>query len=143
MESLEVFLECQECQSIWYFNRITTFSRINIIFFSVVGNVTFRCIFSGEDYLCFFWRKDIIFVTFIHTYRKYISMYFFRKVIFHFSSKEKISLFCEKRNAIFPVITKKIIFQRDFLERPSFQNIWRKNHISMYFLGADHLSFSV
>ena len=123
MESLELFLECQECQSIWYFNRITTFSRINIIFFSVVGNVTFRCIFSGEDYLCFFWQKDIIFVTFIRTYRKYISMYFFRKVIFNFSSKEKISLFCEKRNTIFPVITKKIIFQHDFLERPSFQNI--------------------
>ena len=123
MESLELFLECQECQSIWYFNRITTFSRINIIFFSVAGNVTFRCIFSGEDYLCFFWQKDIIFVTFIRTYRKYISMYFFRKVIFNFSSKEKISLFCEKRNTIFPVITKKIIFQHDFLERPSFQNI--------------------
>ena len=30
-----------------------------------------------------------------------------------------------------------------FLERPSFQKVWRKYHISMYFFEKDHLSFSV
>ena len=75
-ESLELFLECQ--------------SRIPI---------TFMRIFSGEDRLWFFWQKgNIIFVTFIHIYRKHhISMYFLRKIIFHFSSEEKISYFRVKK----------------------------------------------
>ena len=38
-------------------------------------------------------------------------MYFFRKIIFHFPSKEKISYFPEK-NTIFPDNTRKILFQR-------------------------------
>ena len=35
-------------------------------------------------------------------------------------------IFSGKRNIIFPDNTRKIIFQRDFFERPSFQNIWEK-----------------
>ena len=38
VDSSELFLECQ---SIWYFNRNTIFSRINIIFFRDAGNVIF------------------------------------------------------------------------------------------------------
>ena len=53
-------------------------------------------------------------------------MYFLRKIFFYFPSKEKISYFREKRNTIFPDITKKIIFEWQFLERPSFQKMWRK-----------------
>ena len=75
-ESLTLFLECQ--------------SRMSI---------TFECIFSGEDRLWFFWRKgNIISVTFIHIYRKHlISMYFLRKIIFHFLSKENNSYFWIKK----------------------------------------------
>ena len=82
--------------------------------------------FFGTRSSLLFWQKvNTIFVTFIHIYRKYhISMYFLRKIIFHFPSKEKISCFWEKRNTVFPDITKKDhIPVRFFLEGPSFQKI--------------------
>ena len=90
--------------------------------------------FLGEDYLCFFWQKgNFIFLAFIHIHRKYyISKYFLRKIFFYFPSKEKIHFFFRRkntkyiRNTIFPDITKKIILECHFLERPSFQNICRK-----------------
>ena len=51
-----------------------------------------------------------------HFYRIYrehhISMYFLRKIIFHYPSRKDI-IFSRKRNAIFPDETRKIIFQRD------------------------------
>ena len=99
-------------------------------------SITFKCIFSGEDDLWFFFL--IIFVTLIHIFTKYhISMYLLRKTVFHFLSKEKISYFSEKN-------TRKIIFQRKlFWKRPSFQGIWKKYHISIYFFEKDRLSFSV
>ena len=78
-------------------------------------SITFKCIFSEEDHLWFLLQKgNIMFLTFIHViYRKYhISMYFLRKIIFHFPSKEKISYFPEK-NTIFSDDTKKSIFQCD------------------------------
>ena len=104
-------------------------------------SITFKCIFSGEDHLWFFLQKgNIIFVTFIHIYRKYhISMYFLRKIIFHFPSKEKISYFLEKEipsfqmpqersyssaiffgNTIFSGHLKKISYFHVFWERSSF-----------------------
>ena len=69
-------------------------------------SITFKCIFSGEDHLWFFLQKgNIIFVTFIHIYRKYhISMYFLRKIIFHFPSKEKISYLKRKKIPPFQII---------------------------------------
>ena len=81
-------------------------------------SITFKCIFSGEDHLWFFLQKgNIIFVTFIHIYRKYhISMYFLRKIIFHFPSKEKISYFLEK-------------------EIPSFQMPQERSYSSAIFFG--------
>ena len=82
---------------------------MNIIFFSDAGNVTFKCIFSGEDYLCFFWQKgNIIFVTFIHIHKN---------IIFP-------SIFWER--STFPHITKKIIFQYDLFFK-------KKHYISLYF----------
>ena len=53
-------------------------------------------------------------------------MYFFEKD--HLKSK---MILLGKRNVIFPDNTRKIIFQRDFLERPSLQNIW-KNKIWLF-----------
>ena len=55
--------------------------------------------------LSLFFRENIIFVTFIHIYRKYhISMYFLRKIIFHFPPKEKISYFAGKKIPSFQII---------------------------------------
>ena len=41
------------CQSMWYFNKNTIFSRMNIIFFGDTGDITPRCIFSGQEHPCF------------------------------------------------------------------------------------------
>ena len=74
----------------------------------------------------FFLQKgNIIFVTFIHTYRKYhIFMYFLRKSIFYFPPKWKI--YFREKNTIFPDNTRKIVFQCDFFGKTIFQNIWEK-----------------
>ena len=106
-------------------------------------SITFKCIFSGEDRLTFFWQKgNIIFVTIIHIYRKYqISMYFLRKIIFHFQSKEKISYFRVKQIPSFQIIQERSYSSAIFLERPSFQNIWRKYRICMYFLRSMFFHF--
>ena len=107
-------------------------------------SITFKCIFSGEDHLWFFWQKgNVIFVIFIHIYRKYhISMYFLRKTIFHFPSKEKISHFPEK-NTIFPDNIRKIIFQRDFFWKDHLFGAFEENIIfPCIFFERDHLSFS-
>ena len=63
-------------------------------------SITFKCIFLGEDHLWFLLQKgNIIFLTFIHKYRQcHISMYFLRKIIYHFPSKEKISYFPGKKH---------------------------------------------
>ena len=101
-------------------------------------SITFKCIFSREGHLWFFLQKgNVIFVTFIHIYRKcHISMPFLRKIIFYFLSKEKISYFPKKNNK------KDHILAQFFLEIPSFRGIWRKYHISMYF-EKDHRSFTI
>ena len=134
--------------SIYNFNQYGIFSRMNIIFFGDAGNVTFKCIYSGEDHLCLFCQKvNIVFFTFIHIYRKYHSfMYLWRKIIFHleilffqniwrkyhifmyyfwerspfiFHLKNKI-IFSGKRDTIFPDNTRKIIFQCDFFGKTIF-----------------------
>ena len=114
-------------QSTWYFSRYTIFSKMKIIFFSDAGKVTFRCTFFGIILSLFSWRKgNIIFVTFINIYRKYhISMYVLTKITFHFLPKQKISF----------QILQKISYSSEifFLEIPSFQNVWKKHLISMYF----------
>ena len=86
-----------------------------------------ECDLECQSSLSVFFRENIIFVTFIHIYRKHhISMYFLRKIIFHFPS--------EGKKNIFPHNTRKIIFKRDFfLEKLSFRAIWRKYYISIYF----------
>ena len=63
-----------------------------------------------------------------HIYRKYhISTCFLIKIIFfHFPPKEKISYFLEKRNTIFPDITKKFMFRREFLGKTIFSEHLKK-----------------
>ena len=74
-----------------------------------------------------------MFVTSTRIYKKYhISMYFLRKIIFHFSSKKKISCFPVK-NTSCHAIQDRSYPSGIFLKRPSFENIWIKYHISMIF----------
>ena len=119
---------------------------MNIIsFFGDAKNATFICIFLEEDYLCFYWQKDnTIFVTFIHIYRKYnLSMYFLRKAIFHFPSKEKVLYFRENRSTIVSDITKKITFQCDFLGKTIFSKHLKKSSYFHAFFEKDCLFFSI
>ena len=96
-------------------------------------SITFKCVL----------RENVIFVTFIHRYRKYhISMYFLRKIIFNFSSKRKISYFPGKKYHLSRCHKKAHIQARLFLEMLSFRAIWRKYHISMYFFEKYHFHFS-
>ena len=117
------------CQSMWNFSKNTIFSKMNIIFLGDAGEITRRCIFSGQGHLCFFCQEgDVMLVTPTHTYGKcHIFTRFLLKIIsFHFPPKEKISNFVEKRNTIFPDITKKIMFSRqltDHLFRTFEENI--------------------
>ena len=56
-------------------------------------------VFFWEKIIFAFFRQrgNIIFVTFIHIYKKYhIFIYFLRKIIFHFRSTVKMSYFGEK-----------------------------------------------
>ena len=84
-------------------------------------------------------------VTPTHIYRKYnISMRFLIKIIFsHFLPKEKI-YFLEKRNTIFPDITKNIVFRREFFWKDHLFRTFEENIIFPgIFFEKDHLSFSV
>ena len=71
-------------------------------------------------------------VTPAHIYRKYrISMRFLIKIIFfHFPPKEKKPHFLEKRNTIFPDITKEIVFRREFFGNTIF---WEHLKKILYF----------
>ena len=93
-------------------------------------SITFKCIFSGEDHLWFFLQKgNIIFVTFIHIYRKYhISMYFLRKIVFHFPSNKKYYIF-RKLNTIFLDNKRKIILQCDFFWKDHLLGAFEENII--------------
>ena len=101
-----------------------------IIFFGDVGDDTLRCIFWGD--LCFFSKEgNVTPPTSTHIYRKYhISMRFLINIIFfHFPPKEKISYFLEKRNTIFPDITKKIVFRCKFLGKTIFSKHLEKENM--------------
>ena len=75
-------------------------------------------------------------VTPTHIYRKYnISTRFLIKInFFHFLPKEKISYFLEKRNTIFPDITKKIVFRREFFGKAIFsENLKKTSYFQVFF----------
>ena len=101
--------------------RHVIFSRMNIIFFNDTGDVILQCILSGEDHLCFFLAEGKYHISGKKKYhihricRKYhISMYFLRKIIFHFPSENKIML--SGKNTIIHN-TRKVIFQCNFFRK--------------------------
>ena len=108
---------------------------MNIIFFGDVGDDNARCIFSRH--LCFFSQEgNFTPLTPTHIYRKHhISTRFLIKIIFfHFPSKEKISYFIEKRNTIFPDITKKIVFEAEFFRKTIFSKHLKKtSYLQVFF----------
>ena len=114
-----------ECQSIWYFNRNTIFSRMNFIFFSDSGNVTFKCVLSGEHFLCFFRHKgNIISITFIHIYKRSYFYVFFEKDHLSISVYKKYIIFSGKKGIpTFPILQERSYSSAIFSGRPSFQNI--------------------
>ena len=57
--------------------------------------------------------------------RSYFCVFFWERSSFIFHLRCKI-IFSGKINMIFPDNTRKIMFQWDFLERPSFQDVWKK-----------------
>ena len=85
----------------------------------------FKCIFSGEDHP---WQNgNIIFVTLIHIYRKYhIFMYFLRKIIFHFQSKEKNSYFPKKKKLSFQMIQERSYSSALFFKKTIFSGHLKK-----------------
>ena len=127
------------CRSTWCFRRNAVFSRMKIIFFGDAGDITFRFIFSGQGHLCFFaggGGGNIVLVTSTHIYRKYhISTRFLIKIFFfHFPPKKKILYFLEKINTIFPDITKKIVFRREFPGKTIFpEHLKKVSYFEVFF----------
>ena len=106
---------------------------MNIIFFGDAGDVTLRCIFLGI--FIFLPGGQCHACNPYNIYRKYhISTRFLIKIIFHFPPKEKISYFLEKRNTIFPDITKKIVFRREFFGKAIFsENLKKTSYFQVFF----------
>ena len=98
-------------------NANIIFSRISIIFFIDARNGILS-VFFGEDNLCYFKILCLRRKKRCHLYQIYrkhhISMYFLRKIIFHFPPRKNI-IFSRKISAIFPDDTRKIIFWCYFL----------------------------
>ena len=91
-------------------------------------SITFKCIFLGEDHLWFFFlQKDkIIFVAFIHIYRKYhISTYFLRTIIFPFPCKEKHHIF-RKKMPSFQIIQERSYSSTIFFRKTIFSGHLKK-----------------
>ena len=106
-------------------------------------SITVKCIFSGEFHLWLLLQKgNTIFVTLIHINKNYhTSMYFLRKIIFHFRFK-KYHIFWKKTiPSSFQIMQERSIPPQSFLEKPSVWGIWRKYHTFIYFFEKYHLSF--
>ena len=99
---------------------------MSIIFFSDVGNITLKCIFSGQDYPCSFGKRVISYLQHLYVYTEYIifAYIFWKRSPFIFCPKKKY--FQEKRNNIFADITRKTIFQCDFFRKTIFSEHLKK-----------------
>ena len=86
----------------------------NTIFPDVTKMIVFRCGFLGKTIFSEHLKKI-----------SYLQVFFWGRSSFLLCLKSKI-IFSGKINIIFPDNTRKIIFQCNFFERPSFQNIWKK-----------------
>ena len=100
---------------------------MNIIFFGGAGNVTFKCIFLGQDYLCFFDRRVISYFLNLYIYTEYIIFpcIYWERSSFLLHLKNKI-IFSRKRNTIFPGNTRNIIFQCGFFGKTIFSEHLKK-----------------
>ena len=63
----------------------------------------------------------------------YFHAFSIKIIFFHFRLKKKYHIFWKKEIPSFQILQKRSCSGANFLERPSFQNIWRKYHISRYF----------
>ena len=117
-------------------------------------------VFFGKILSLLFWQKgNFIFVgkrSTIFTERTEniifpISFFFccffcFEKDQLSFSDIRKNVIFSGKRNAIFPDDRGKITFQCNFLERPPFQNIWKKKiwfFVEWYKVAKIYLGYNI
>ena len=93
--------------------------------------------------LIFFGRRgyNVIFITFIRIYRKYhISIYFLRKIIFHFPSKEKILCFRGKKIPSFQIIQERSYFGGIFLKTIFSEHLKKISYHHVFFFEKYHLS---
>ena len=116
-----------ECQS-WilingYCKRNTRFSRMNIIFFSVAGVYFFRTRLSLFS-LTEGWYHIYTIYTYVHKITYFLA--FFEKDLLSFSVERIRLYFREKEILFFLILQEKLYSRAIFLERPSYQNIWKK-----------------
>ena len=85
-------------------------------------------LFWGKGIFFFLQEDNVTLVIPTCEYRKYhnSSHFLITIVFFHFPSKQKISYFLEKRNTIFPDITIKILFRREFFGKTIFSEQLKK-----------------
>ena len=105
------------------YNANIIFSRMNIIFFSNAG-------FFGKRSSLLFWQKGNFILV---GKRNTIFTEHTENIIYPCIFWVIISYLREKEMPSFMVIQERSYSSAIFLERPSFQNIWRICHISMYF----------
>ena len=94
--------------------KISCFREKNTIFADNTRKIMCRRGPFWKDYLFRKFEENIIFPCI-----------FSERSSFIFRLRCKI-IFSGRRNIIFPDNTRKIIFQHNFLERPSFQDVWKK-----------------
>ena len=85
-------------------------------------------------------RRNTIFTE--HTENIIFPCIFWERSSFIFCTQKNISYFREKEMPSFLMIEEWSYSSTIFLERPSFQNIWRIYHISLYFLSKIIFYFS-
>ena len=112
---------------------------MNIIFFSdnFCEKIIFWFFTERQCEICR--KKGYHLHLFRNTENVIIPCIFFRKMIFHLLSKE--SYYQNEEIASFLIIQESSYSRASFLERLSFQNIWGKCHIFLYFFGKDRLHF--
>ena len=99
-------------------------------------SIIFTCIFAGQSHLWFFFDRGVwrhVFNT--RTCAENISYFhvFFEKHHLSLSAQGRNIMFWGEKYNLSRQYKKDHIPACDFLKRPSFQNIWKKYHISVYF----------
>ena len=106
-------------------------------------SVTFKCIFSRENHLWFFFFVFyFVFYLYIYTENIIFSCISWERSFFIFRPKNKI-IFLEKRNIIFPDnTTRKVISQCDFFGKTIFSEHLKKiSYFHVFFLRKMSITF--